>query len=110
MYELELNDAAIVEHLIEFCKRVIPDQETLLNTIDLINRAGKSQKVAVSIYKLISDENFETIPLEELAKLLAKLAVGDKEMSQMDESVGMAKTLGTCPVNQQLARSIVSAV
>ena len=116
MHELSLNDVAAVENLIDLCTKGIPNQETRSKAIDLIYRAKKNQKIVVPLDTLDLDENKEAIPL---AKLLAKLAVEDGEVSQIEEiseasnrSVGrgVAKALGTCAVRQETPRIIVSAV
>lgn len=117
MHELELNDAAAVGNLIELCTKDILDPETRSNTIDLIIEAKKTQKKVVFLNTLDLDGSHETIPLAKLPKLLAKLAVGDGEISQIDERAGASssgrgrgKTLETSPVRQELPESIVSAV
>ena len=119
MHELELDDATAVEGLIELCIKEIEDQETRSKTIDLIHRAKETQKMVVSLDTLGLGGNHEKIPLAELPKLLAKLVVGDAEVSQIDDRIetssrgvsrGRAETLQTCPVRQELPRSIVSAL
>ena len=116
MHELSLNDVAAVENLIDLCTKGIPNQETRSKAIDLIYRAKKNQKIVVPLDTLHLDETVETIPL---TKLLAKLAVEDGEVSQIEEiseaasrsvGMGMAKALGTCDVRQETPRIIVSAV
>lgn len=117
MHELEIDDATAVEDLIESCKTEIGDQETRSKTIDLIIKAKKTQRTAVLLGDLGLEMNHKTIPLAELPKLLAKLLVGDGEVSQIQERIetssmsvvrDSAKTLETCPVRQELPRIIVS--
>lgn len=116
MHELELNDAAAVEKLIELCTKGISDQEIRSKTIDLIIKAKKTQNMVVSLDTLGLDGSRETIPLAELAKLLAKLVAADCRVSQINERVatscrsggsGRVKTSETCSVRQQLPRNIV---
>lgn len=117
MHELELNDALAVEKLIELCTKAIPDQEARTNLIGLIKKAKTTQKMLVSLDISEFDENHELIPSTELAKLLAKLVVGEGDFSHIDErvkassrcmdSIG-ARTLGTSSVGQTLPRNIVS--
>lgn len=106
-----------MEELIKFCTKEIKDQETLSKSIDLINRATKTEKMVVSFGTLHLDGKHESIPLAELPNLLAKLAVGDGEVGQIDERVetssngvgwGRTKAVETCPVRQELPNSIVS--
>lgn len=115
LHELELNDVTAVEELIKFCTKEIKDQETLSKSIDLINRATKTEKMVVSFGTLHLDGKHESIPLAELPNLLAKLAVGDGEVGQIDERVetssngvgwGRTKAVETCPVRQELPNSI----
>ena len=117
VHELELDDATAVEDLIEWCRTEIGDQETRSKTIDLMIKAKKTQGTAVQLGDLGLEMNQKTIPLAELPKLLAKLLVGDGEISQIEERVeisgrsvvrGSAMTLETCLVGQELPRIIVS--
>ena len=117
VHELELDDATAVEELIELCKTEIKDQGTRSKTIDLIIKAKKTQKTAVLLGDLGFNMKQKTITCAELPKLLAKLVVGDGKFSQIDEraetssrsELGVrAKTVETCPVRQELPRSIVS--
>ena len=119
MHELELKDDGAVGDLIELCTERIPDQKTRSKTIKLINRAKKTQKLVVVMDKHYLDGNVKTVPLAELAKLLASFVERNGKVSQIDEGIEdptrcidgeRATALGICSVKQQLPRSIVSAV
>ena len=119
MHELALNDTATIEKLIEICTKGIIELEARSTVIGLINRAKTAQKMVVPLDILKLDKNKATIPLAELAKLLAKMVVQESEVSQIEETsepssrcagTGEPKALGTCAVRQELPRSIVSSV
>ena len=119
MHELELNNDDTVGNLIELCTEGIPDQETRSNTINLINKARKTQKVVLPIDKHYLDGSVKTLRLAELAKLLATFVDRNENVGQMDDKVGKsskyvgrerAMALEMCSVRQKLPRSIVSAV
>ena len=119
MHELNLNDAAAVDSLIELCGSEVPDQQTRSKTIHLINKAKKTQKMINSRRTLDVDENHETIPMAELAKHLTRLVNRDGEVSEFNERVeassiwvvrGTPKVAGTGPVAQDHPRNVVRAV
>lgn len=111
--ELELDDAAAVDTLIDFCTKEIVDHKTLCKTIDLITVAKKTQKMVISWDNPDLNGSHETIPLAKFARFLAKLVVGDGEVRRIDKGekissrgTGREKTLKTYPVSQELPRSI----
>ena len=119
MREFELNDDDAVGNLIELCTKGIPDPETRSNTVNLINEAKKTQKVVVPMDKHYLDGNVRTLPLAELANVLAKFVDRNEKVGKMDERVdNSSKYVGReramapemCSVKQKLPRSIVSAV
>lgn len=108
-----------MERLIELCTIEIPDQETRFKTIDLINKAQKTQNKVVPIAARNLRRNLESLSLAELVKLLAKHALGDGEFHQIgggDEASSKCvfrwepNTLATYPRKQQSPRVLVSAV
>ena len=124
MHKLELNDAAAVRDLIEMCKTEILDENTRSSTIDLIIKAKRFGTMDVPLDILDVGWKDETTPilLTELPALLAKLVAGGGKVDQVDGTVVFSsesaesvdgsskKPLGTCPVNQELPRIIVSTV
>ena len=108
-----------MENLIEICTEEITNQEARSTVIDLIHKAKKAQKIAISLDTLKPDKMDETIPLAEVAKFLAKLVVGEGGVGQIEagfnassrrESKGKPTAPGTCTVGQKLPRIIVSSI
>ena len=107
-----------MEKFIEICTEEITNQEARSIVIDLIHKAKKAQKIAISLVTLKLDENDETIPLAEVAKFLAELVVGEGGVGQIEElfnapsrreSMGKPTAPGTCAMGQKLPRIIVSS-
>ena len=108
-----------MERFIEICTDEITNQEARSTVIDLIRKAKKAQKIAISLDTLKLDKNDETIPLTEVAKSLAKVVIGEGGVSQFEtvcnassrrEGRGEPTVPGTCAVGQNLPRIIVSSI
>ena len=108
-----------MEKLIEICTEEITNQEARSAVIDLIHKARKAQKIAISLDILKLDKNDEIIPLAEVAKVLAKLVVGEGGVGQIKaafnasnrrESKGKPMAPGTCAAGHKLPRIIVSSI
>ena len=119
VHELALNDVAAVENLIKICTEEITNQEARSTVIDLIKRAKKAQKIAISLITLKLDKNDETIPLAEIAQFLAELVVAERGVGQIEstfnassrrKSEGKPTAPETCAVSQKLPRIIVSSI
>ena len=105
--------------LVAICTEEITNQEARSTVIDLIHKAKKAQKIAISLDTLKLDKNDETIPLAEVARFLAKLVVGEGGVGQIEaafnassrrESKGKPTEPGTCAVGQKLPKIIVSSI
>ena len=108
-----------MEKLIKICTEEITNQEARSTVIDLIKKAKKAQKIAISLITLKLDSNDETIPLAEIAKFLAELVVAERGVDQIDsifnassrrESKGRPTAPETCAVGQKLPSIIVSSI
>ena len=98
-----------MEKFIEICTEEITNQEARSIVIDLIHKAKKAQKIAISLVTLKLDENDETIPLAEVAKFLAELVVEEGGVGQIEELFNASSAPGTCAMGQKLPRIIVSS-